>query len=93
MACESCCPDYYDHGFDLPDCRATYYVPDPEDEDAGTTVQIIIRRVWKDCECGEGTDYDCWFDVVADGHREATFRTQHEAHDHVDATYPSMTDY
>jgi hypothetical protein len=93
----------YDHGWDMPDQRATYYVygpiqhyddcEEPEDCDCDErevdkTITVVIERVWKECECEMGSDYDCRYSVKVNGSTECSFDSEHKADTYISIAYP-----
>jgi hypothetical protein len=103
MACDHCCPDRYDYGWELPDTRSEYIVwgpvqhyedcPDHEDCDCDyrevdTRITIRIRRDWHECECGMGSDYSCRFAVSVNERQECSFDSEFKAETYISIAYP-----
>lgn len=79
-----------DAGYDLPDQRAVFYIPD-EDEDADIKkVTITIERHYTDCpECGcYGYLRRCTFRVAGPGFT-ATCSSENQAFNVVKAAFPT----
>jgi hypothetical protein len=101
MPCDYCQPDVYDHGWDMPDQRAVYYTYHPVQHDEecyddcddcypeiNQTITINIERIWKECKCGMGSDYECRYAVAIDSIKECSFDSQHKANTYINIAYP-----
>jgi len=98
MDCPKC--DAVDYGFELPDTRATYYIPcDCGEDDCEEcceleVVEVRIERIWdKECPYCHGVDWRPQWQVVKDGKVIATTPSENAAHAVIKAEWPNAEPY
>ena len=89
--CPKC--DVTDVGFELPDTRATFYLPE-DDENLDENLEqleitISINRVWKQCAiCHSGMDFDVEWIVTGPDGRCWNVPSQNAAYKLIETEWP-----
>jgi hypothetical protein len=90
-----------DYGFEMPDCRARYFVPADSCSEpdmcgdgccCGFFVRVVIRRAWSPCpDCYHGSIHSCSYDVKVGSRVECNFDCEYKAECYIEAAYPTAT--